>query len=488
MKAITRRSVMTGAIVAAPASGLFGCSKPAAAPTPSDPLVVDDQSRLNATRVSRNVTVGTGPSDAATGLREQILAATAIGKPLCIGGARHSMGGQSLPPSRGFAATLAPGPSRVHGDARTYSVPAGARWRDVIRQLDPHGLSPAVTQSNNDFSIGGALSVNAHGWAVPFGPIGSTVQAFRLMLADGSIASCSPNENSELFGLCLGGYGLMGIVLDADLASVPNVQLERTQIRLDANDFAVRFQQAVHTPDVRMAYGRLSLHNSAFLKEAILVTHRPSVDPPATLPPARSSSTAEGLSRALFRGQTGSDAGKRRRWWAETRLTPRLADLSTRNSLMNVPVRSFAGSDLGRTDILHEYFVPPAVLNEFLGECRRLIRASDQDLLNVTLRWIEADRQSVMSFAPDARIALVMLFSQVISDAAESDMRDLTRRLIDAALAAGGSFYLPYRLHARPDQIRRAYPEMEAFLAAKRRWDPGLRFRNQMWDTCFAGL
>lgn len=488
MRAITRRRAMTGAMAAAPTAGLLGCGSPPAPPTPTDPLIIDDQSRLNATRVARTITVGAEHDAGAEAVRGQIAAAAVAGQPLCIGGARHSMGGQSLPPSHGFAATLAPVRCQIHPGGRTYTAPAGARWRDVIRQLDPHGLSPAVTQSNHDFTVGGAISVNAHGWAVPFGPVGATVQGFRLMLADGSVVTCSPDENADLFGLCIGGYGLFGVLLKADLIAAPNLLLDRTQTRLDAAGFAAAFRSAVHAPDVRMAYGRLSLHRAAFLKEAILVTHRPAADPPEALPAARSSGAAVGFSRALFRGQTGSDAGKRRRWWAETRLAPGLAGAATRNSLLNLPVSSFAGADFGRTDILHEYFVPPDSLDGFLEACRRLIPASDQDLLNLTLRWIEADRRTALSFAPEPRIALVMLFSQTISAQAEADMRALTQSLIDAALAAGGSFYLPYRLHARTDQLKRAYPGLEAFVTAKRHWDPDLRFRNQMWDACFADL
>jgi hypothetical protein len=81
-----------------------------------------------------------------------------------------------------------------------------------------------------------------------------------------------------------------------------------------------------------------------------------------------------------------------------------------------------------------------------------------------------------------------MLFTQQKTAAAEADMRALTQGLIDAALSVKGCFYLPYRLHARPDQVRAAYPQIDAFVAAKRRWDPGLTFRNQMWDRYFSAL
>ena len=114
------------------------------------------------------------------------------------------------------------------------------------------------------------------------------------------------------------------------------------------------------------------------------------------------------------------------------------------------------------------------------------IPGSRQDLLNVTLRYVQEDRTSALAFARGDRIAAVMFFSQRTTQADEEDMRAMTQILIDAALDAGGSFYLPYRLHARPDQVARAYPRLEEVVARKRHYDPGLLFRNTMWHRYFA--
>ena len=122
----------------------------------------------------------------------------------------------------------------VDPDARTYRVAAGARWRQVIGALDPLGLSPAVMQSNHDFGVAGTLSVNAHGWPVPYGPFGTTVRSFRLMLASGEIMTCSRTENAELFGLAMGGYGLLGVIVDVELAAVENRLLRPTYELLPA--------------------------------------------------------------------------------------------------------------------------------------------------------------------------------------------------------------------------------------------------------------
>ncbi len=65
-------------------------------------------------------------------------------------------------------------------------------------------------------------------------------------------------------------------------------------------------------------------------------------------------------------------------------------------------------------------------------------------------------------------------------------MMRMTEALIERVVALGGAHYLPYRLHARRDQMARAYPRLDAFVAAKRRYDPGLLFRNALWSTYLA--
>ena len=92
------------------------------------------------------------------------------------------------------------------------------------------------------------------------------------------------------------------------------------------------------------------------------------------------------------------------------------------------------------------------------------------------------------SFAPAPRIAAVMLFSQEKTVRGEADMARMTQALIDRVLDIGGTYYLPYRPHASLAQLSRGYPRAAAFAARKRAADPGLLFRNQLWDGYFATL
>ena len=62
----------------------------------------------------------------------------------------------------------------------------------------------------------------------------------------------------------------------------------------------------------------------------------------------------------------------------------------------------------------------------------------------------------------------------------------MTRALVDGITEIGGTYYLPYRLHPTRAQFRRAYPGHAAFTALKREVDPGLTFRNALWDGYLA--
>ena len=405
-----------------------------------------------------------------------------------MGAARHSMGGQALIRD-GVAMTLdvTPGSESwitLDRAARTYRVAAGTRWRQVIRALDPAGFSPAVMQSNHDFGVAATFSVNAHGWPVAYGPFGTTVGAIRLMLASGDVVTCSPTENAELFSLVMGGYGLLGVIVDLDVAMVENQLLEASYALMPAAQIGPRLAASARDAAARMAYGRLAVDAARFLREAFLVTLRPV---PGAPPAATSGGIMVSMSREVFRAQIGSDRAKRARWYAETVAAPKTSSaIASRNRLLNEPVANLGGRDRSRTDILHEYFLPPEGLETFLAACRTIIPSSRQDLLNVTLRYVETDPVSVLAYARGTRVAAVMLFSQRMTRADEDDMAAMTRRLIDAALDAGGAFYLPYRLHATRAQVRRAYSRVDEFVAAKLRHDPGLLFQNAMWKGYLA--
>lgn len=119
---------------------------------------------------------------------------------VAVGGGRYSMGGQVA--IRGglhldmrrmrLLVWLRP-------DEKTVRVQAGMRWRDLQDVLDPLNLAVKTMQSYSNFTVGGAVSVNAHGRYVGHGPVANTVRALQLVLADGSVIETSIQQNADCF-------------------------------------------------------------------------------------------------------------------------------------------------------------------------------------------------------------------------------------------------------------------------------------------------
>lgn len=494
MKKLTRRATLLGAggAIGWGLSGLLRADLPTYAGAnriipPTGEKILNDASGLSATPIHKHQSYSDGDQALVDRIRAELKEARAAGRSLNVGAARHSMGAQAIPRD-GTAITLENSAVEIDSSCQCYLAHAGARWSDVIGALDPKEWSPKVMQSNNDFGLAATYSVNAHGWPVPYGPMGSTVRSLRMVLPSGDLVTCSPTENTDLFNLGMGGYGLIGVVVDMEVEMVKNSRLVPTFDLMDAGEFAASFKKAIEDPEVTMAYGRLNVERESFFHNALLITYRETEDQ-ENLPAAAGSGWMAHAASRIYRAQLGNEALKSFRWWNESRVGPALGGGEvTRNSLINEPVLTLDDRNPHRTDILHEYFVGFDAFDGFLTACREVIPSSYQEFLNVTLRYVAQDDQSVLSFARVPRIAAVMSFSQELTHRGEADQARMTRDLIDRIVDIGGAYYLPYRPHATLDQLTNSYPRAEEFSTAKREMDPDLVLRNNLWDQYLGQL
>jgi FAD/FMN-containing dehydrogenase len=304
------------------------------------------------------------------------------------------------------------------------------------------------------------------------------------MLADGSVKRCTREENAELFSAALGGYGLFGIILDVDLAVVPNGRYRIERRIVPSDQLPTAWDEAVAAPGgAEMVYGRLNVISNEFLRDAIVYVMSIDGDENASLPPVHAPGSVK-LRREIFRGAAADDYGKRLRWQAELKWQPKLThDSVTRNQLFNEGVEVFQNRSREATDILHEYFLPRARYQEFVTRLQEIVPRHHGNLMNVTVRSVEADTDTKLRYATEPVFSFVMLFQQQRSQEADAKMAAMTRDLIDAALSLGGRYYLPYRLHATREQFLRAYPQADEFFALKRKYDPHELFQNQFYLT-----
>lgn len=460
---------------------------PAPASCVVGPQVVDDVSRLNPVQVA----VVCRPATEA-----QIVAAVAYGRAaglrVSIAGARHSQGGHTSSPG-GLVLELEEhrGVS-LDGDVAT--VRSGTTWAQVQEVANRAGLAVRVQQSSNIFTVGGSLSVNCHGRDKDFGPIASTVRSLRVLLADGRIVTATPDATPEgtpdseagaLFAAVLGGYGLVGVILDAELQLRPNVEVRKTVVIHDVGAYVARLDAVVADPTIQLHYGRLNLDErdaEGFLREMYSVEYRSTGRVLAGTPLRQEESASlNGLGMEL--GEWSSLA-KAARWKTiQSRIdVPGSTELMSLNDAMRPPV-AFLFARWGTTtvNILQEYFVPPSGFEAFVDQLRTQTHAHGVDLQNITTRWVAGGDRALLTYAPEPRIAVVLYVNLPLTERGIATGQAWTRALVDASLAQGGSYYLAYQRWPTREQVLRAYPAWAAFGEARARFDPDGLFHSQFW-------
>jgi FAD/FMN-containing dehydrogenase len=445
---------------------------------PAGGVIVNDVTRLNPVPVWA-VATPTSIADVRDALRR------AEG-PVSVGGGHFSMGGQTASPGslhldmRRMNRILA-----FHPQDRTVRVEAGVRWCDLQRFIDGHEMSVRIMQTYANFTVGGSLSVNVHGRYIGLGPLILSVRSIRIVLADGSVVDASPTQRSELFHGAIGGYGGLGVIVEAELELADNVRVERESVCMPARDYLAWFRANVrdtadaifHNADLYPPhYARARAVTWRATDKAVTVSQR--------LQPIRRHFPLE---RYFLWAFTESFGGK---WRREHLLEPLM--------YLRKPVhwRNYeAGYDVAElepdsrrhsTYVLQEYFVPVARFGEFVPRMAEILGRHRVNAVNVSVRHAFADPGSLLAWAPEEVFAFVLYHKQRTRENAKARVAVWTRELIEAAIDCGGRYYLPYQPHARPDQFHRAYPRAREMFALKRTLDPQFRFRNVLWDKYYA--
>lgn len=442
----------------------------------------NDASQLNLTKVDTIIRVPNDKEKIVNQLRD-ILKYTRDNKlKISIAGAQHSMGGHTIYPN-GIVLNMLPYKQmQLDKVNNILTIGSGALWDNALIYLDQHGKSIAVMQSFSSFSVGGSISVNGHGWQKDSPPISSSIVSFTLMKANGQIVNCSRKENSELFHLVIGGYGLFGVVLDVKLKVVDNIALKYKYIRLSPENYVNHYKKYISgNPNVNLVFGRLRISHKHFLEEATLNFFEKD-NSIAPAPPIQEQKSVE-AKRLVFRGSVDSEYGKRLRWDLET-MANKVAKnaIFSRNELLYEDASLIENKDSTSTDLLQEYFIPEKNFNQYINDIKPILKYSKVDLLNITIRGVQRDNASYLNYAREDVFGFVMLFNQKKTKAQEEDMKNLTNQLVDVALKNGGTFYLPYRLHISPEKMRKTYPQADNFFKLKLKYDPEELFSNKFYQ------
>lgn len=115
-------------------------------------------------------------------------------------------------------------------------APAGWSLAKLTQALWAQGLSLINQGDVNPQALAGAIATGTHGTGAQLGSISTFARAFRLMLADGSVVTCSADERAELFQAARLSLGLLGVAtqIEIDVLSAYHLEEKIESHHLDA--------------------------------------------------------------------------------------------------------------------------------------------------------------------------------------------------------------------------------------------------------------
>lgn len=387
---------------------------------------------------------------------------------------------------------------RFDAERSEVEVEAGIQWPELIHGLIElqrgQSLQLGIVQKQTGadrLSLGGALAANIHGRGLNLKPIIDDVESFLIVDAQGRARKCSRRENSELFQLAIGGYGIFGIITHVTLRLATRRKVERI-VRIE------ELENLIPAFEERIAGGFLygdfqfmtDCGSNGFLRRGVFSCYRPVADD-AVITAAHKELVTDDWQRLLYLAHT--DRKRAFELYSEHYLSTNgqiyfsdTHQLSIYLDDYHRKLDSNLGADRG-SEMITEVYVPRDRLVEFMESVRSDFLANSVDLIYGTIRLIEKDDESFMSWAKE-RYACIVFNLHVSHDRSGIDKakRDF-RRVLDRAIEHGGSYYLTYHRWATRAQVLACYPQFPEFLRRKLDYDPDETFQSD-WYRHYRGM
>ena len=452
-------------------------------------VVNDIHSRLNSTEVRRVVN-----ADSVDALRDAIGRAAAEATPVSLAGGRHAMGGQQF----GTDMVLIDTATMNHVVAfdtenGLIEVEAGIRWPELIDHLlqaqtgrrAAWGIIQKQTGADR-LSIGGALSANAHGRGLTYKPIIQNVESFVLIDANGDSIRCSRDENRELFGLAIGGYGCFGALATVTLRLGRRRKIERIVEIRDIEELMPAFDQRITDGFLYGDFQFAIANESAdFLRRGVLSCYRP-VDDDTPMPDEQAEMSNEDWMRLVY--LTHADKQEAFEEYSDYYLSTSGQVYWSDTHQLSVYVDGYheelsrqIGEQTKATELITEIYVPRDSLVDFMSRARDYLRDHGDSVIYGTIRLVEQDEECFLTLAREAWACIIFNLHVVHSTVGLERSRQAFLRLIDLAIEQRGSYFLTYHRFASRRQVEACYPQFPEFLRLKRRYDPDERFQSDWY-------
>ncbi|MGW4299086.1 D-arabinono-1,4-lactone oxidase [Streptomyces sp. NPDC004646] len=138
---------------------------------------------------------------------------------------------------------LLTGIREIDRTAMTVTVEAGTPLKRLNAALAREGLSLANMGDIMEQTVAGAVSTGTHGTGRESGSIAAQITALELVTADGSVLTCSREENPEVFAAARIGLGALGFVTAVTFAVEPLFLLHAREEPMPLDRVLAEFDQ-----------------------------------------------------------------------------------------------------------------------------------------------------------------------------------------------------------------------------------------------------
>lgn len=413
-------------------------------------------------------------------IAEAVTAARHAGSRVRVAGSGHSFTAIARPdPGADLPGRSAPvhllldrhaDPVTVAVETGLVTVQAGMPLHRLNQILQAAGLAMTNLGDIDRQTISGAVSTGTHGTGAGFGGLSSQIRALELVLADGSVLTCSADHNADVFAAARVGLGALGVISTVTLAVEPLFALAAHEGPARLEETLDQFDEWAEQSDHVEFYWFPHTRMTSVKRNRRLPFAPGRLQP---LPRWRAWLDDELLSNTVFGGLVGLG----RRVPATVRPAAQLAAraLSAR-SYTDVSHRVFVSSRRVRF-IEMEYAVPRADLLPALRELVAAVEASDLRVaFPVEVRVAAAD-DIALSTASGRDTGYVAVHLPAGADP--------TRyfALVESIMAKVGGRPHWGKLHTLDAAVlRERYPRFDEFLALRDRLDPEGMFRNDYLD------
>jgi FAD-linked oxidoreductase len=351
----------------------------------------------------------------------------------------------------------------VDREAGTVTAEAGVQLCQLNAVLAAEGLSLTNMGDIMVQTVAGATSTGTHGTGRESASIAAQIRAFELVTADGSVLTCSPDENPEVFSAGRIGLGALGVVSAITFAVEPI-------FLLTAREEPMRFDR------VMAEFDQLTEENEHFefywfphTEGCNTKRNNRSQGPAAPVPAVRGWIDDELLSNGVF--QAACALGR-----AVPAAIPGIAKVSSRalsaRTYTDIPYKVFTSPRRVRF-VEMEYAVPREAAVTAIRELKAMVERSDLRIsFPVEVRVAPADdiALSTASGRDSAYVAVHMYRG--------SGYQRYFTQVEQIMVAHGGRPHWG-KLHTRDaEYFRGAYPRFGEFTELRDRLDPDRVFTN----------